>query len=453
MMVDLVVKNAKLLLESGLTRGGLGIDAGRICSIATDEHLPDASTVIDAEGKIIIPGLIDGHAHLHDPTMLSHEDFTTGSRAAAAGGVTTVIDMPLTNRVDSPKAVEEKISQGESMSVVDFSFYAGMLNSDNYTMIPAMVEKGIAAFKAFTCDPYPVSDGVLVQAFSTASDCGAHITLHAENQGVLDEFGREMEGEWDAPISHSLARPNIAEQLAVKQATSIAELTGGHLHIAHITTREGLTEVERAKLKGTMVTTEVCPHHLVFQRDDMNRLGPRSKMNPPLRAEADRSALWSALLRGTIDMTVSDHAPCPLEMKEAGREDIREAWSGVDGVQMILRVLLSEGVNKGRISFTRLLNVASKNPAKLFGLYPRKGALAIGADADFVIIDPWREEKLTADMMFSKCGWTLYEGMTMKGAPTMTVVRGTPVFEEDRMLVKPGHGRFQAMTGMTPFED
>ncbi|MFW9913357.1 MAG: amidohydrolase family protein, partial [Candidatus Thorarchaeota archaeon] len=119
----------------------------------------------------------------------------------------------------------------------------------------------------------------------------------------------------------------------------------------------------------------------------------------------------------------------------------------------ILRVLLSEGVNKGRISFTRLLNVASRNPAKLFGLYPRKGALAIGADADFVIIDPWREEKLTADMMFSKCGWTLYEGMTMKGVPTMTVVRGTPVFEEDRMLVKPGHGRFQAMTGMTPFED
>ncbi len=452
-MVDLVVKNAKLLLESGLTRGGLGIDAGRICSIATDEHLPDASTVIDAAGKIVMPGLIDGHAHIHDPTMLDHEDFTTGSRAAAAGGVTTVVDMPLTNQVDLPEAVNEKISQGESMSVVDFSFYAGMLNSGNYTMIPAMVEKGIAAFKAFTCEPYPTNDGVLIQALSAASESGGHVTIHAENQGVLDEFSREMDGDWDAPISHSLARPNIAEQLAVKQAVTIAEQTGGHLHVAHITTREGLMEVERGKLSGAMVTTEVCPHHLVFHRDEMNQLGPRSKMNPPLRSRTDRSALWSALLRGTIDMSVSDHAPCPVEMKNAGADDIRDAWSGVDGLQMILRVLLSEGINKGRIPFTRLLNVSSRNPAKLFGLYPRKGILSVGADADFVIVDPTREQKLTSDMMFSKCGWTLYEGMTMKGTPSMTFVRGTPVYEEGSMLVKPGHGRFQAMKGIAPFED
>ncbi|MFW9846047.1 MAG: dihydroorotase family protein, partial [Candidatus Thorarchaeota archaeon] len=232
-----------------------------------------------------------------------------------------------------------------------------------------------------------------------------------------------------------------------------AEQTGGHLHVAHISTREGLQEVEKGKQRGVMVTTEVCPHHLVFQRDEMNRLGPKSKMNPPLRSKSDRSALWSALLRGTVDMTVSDHAPAPLEMKEAGSEDIREAWSGVDGIQMILRVLLSEGINRGRLSYGRLLSVASKNPAKVFGLYPRKGVLTVGADADFVIIDPTREEKLTSEMMFSKCGWTLYEGMTMKGAPVMTFVRGTQVFEEDRILVKPGHGRFQAMRGITPFED
>jgi len=452
-MVDLVVKNARLLLECGLTRGGIGVEGGRICLIATDEHLPDASVIIDADGKIVMPGLIDGHAHLHDPTMLDHEDFTTGSRAAAAGGVTTVVDMPLTNQVDSPHAVEEKITQGESMSLVDFSFYAGMLNSDNYAIIPMMVEKGIAAFKAFTCAPYAANDGVLIQALSAVSESGGHITLHAENQGVLDEFGREMSEDWDAPISHSLARPNLAEQLAVRQGVAIAEQTGGHLHVAHITTREGLAEIERGKLRGTMVTTEVCPHHLVFHRDEMNRLGPKSKMNPPLRSRTDRSALWSAMLRGTIDMTVSDHAPCPLEMKEAGSDDIREAWSGVDGIQMILRVLLSEGVNKGRISFRRLLNVASQNPAKLFGLYPRKGILSVGSDADFIIIDPTREEKITSEMMFSKCGWTLYEGMTMKGAPVMTFVRGTPVFEEDRTLVKPGHGMFQAMRGITPYED
>ncbi len=452
-MVDLVVKNARLLLESGLTRGGIGVEQGRICVIARDEHLPDAETIVDAEGNVLMPGLIDGHAHIHDPTMPDHEDFTTGSRAAAAGGVTTVIDMPLTNQVDTPQVVDEKIKAGEQMSIVDFSFYAGMLSSGNYSMIPSMVERGIAAFKAFTCQPYQVNDGVLVQSLSAVSEYGGHVTVHSENQGALDEFEKDMEGEWDAPISHALSRPNLAEQLAIRQVVSIAEQTQGHVHIAHVTTNEGIVEVERGKLRGVMATTEVCPHHLVFQRDDMNRLGPKSKMNPPLRAKQDRSALWSALLRGTIDITVSDHAPCPLEKKEAGVDDIREAWSGVDGVQMILRVLLSEGINKGRLSFTKLLNVASCSPAKIFGLYPRKGVIQIGADADFVILDHKKEEKINSEMMFSKCGWTLYEGMRMKGAPLKTYVRGGLVFETDRTTVKPGHGRFQSMSGIKPFED
>jgi allantoinase len=443
--VDLVVRNAQLLLESGLVRGGVGVSKGVISIIATDEHLPDADTTIDAKGYILMPGLIDGHAHIHDPTMLSHESFQTGSRAAAGGGITTIIDMPLTNQVDSVAAVEEKIQQGIANSVVDFSFYAGMINSGNISIIPKLIEKGIAAFKAFTCEPYQVNSGVIAKALSEVSEYGGHLTVHSEDQGILDEFKKDMEGEWDAPISHSLARPNLAEQLAIRQNISIAKETGGHLHIAHITTREGLYEIEQAKLNGTMVTTEVCPHHLMFYRDDMNRLGPRSKMNPPLRAKEDRAALWSGLLRGIIDMTVSDHAPCPIEKKDAGMDDIREAWAGVDGIQMILRILLSEGINKGRLSYGKLLRVASRNPARIFGLYPKKGVLAIGSDADFVIVDRSREEKISADMMLSKCEWTLYEGLTMRGAPVMTFVRGVQVFGEGKILTKPGRSEFQEM--------
>ncbi len=443
--VELVIRDARLLLESGLVRGGIGVTGEVISIIATNEHLPDADVTIDAEGKILMPGLIDGHAHINDPTMLSHESFQSGSRAAAGGGVTTIIDMPLTNQVDSVKSVEEKIQQGEANSIVDFSFYAGMINSGNVSMIPNLIEKGIAAFKAFTCEPYQTGAGVITRALSEVSEHGGHITVHSEDQGVLDEFKKDMDGEWEAPISHALSRPNLAEHLAIRQNISLAEQTGGHLHIAHITTREGLKEIEHAKLRGVMVTTEACPHHLVFYRDDMNRLGPRSKMNPPLRTKEDRAALWSGLLRGMIDITVSDHAPCPIEKKEAGRDDIREAWSGVDGVQMILRVLLSEGVNKGRLSYSRLLRVASRNPAKIFGLYPKKGTLRIGSDADFVIIDPNREEKITTEMMFSKCEWTLYEGMIMSGAPVMTFVRGVQVFDDGKILVKPGRSRFQVM--------
>jgi len=273
------------------------------------------------------------------------------------------------------------------MSIIDFSFSAGMMNSENVPIVPLMIEKGIAGFKAFTCEPYETNAGVIVRLLSEVSEHGGHITVHSEDQGILDEFGRDLEGDWDAPVSHALSRPNIAESLAVRQAVGIAQQTGGHLHVAHITTREGISEVERGKLKGATVTTEVCPHHLVFQRDEMNILGPKSKMNPPLRSKVDRAALWSALLRGTIDMAVSDHAPCPIEKKEAGNDDIREAWAGADGIQMILRVLLSEGINKGRLSFSRLLDVTSRRPAKIFGLYPKKGILQVGSDADFVIVD------------------------------------------------------------------
>lgn len=445
--VDLIIRDARLLLESGLVRAGVGISDGKFCTIATDEHLPNGEKEIDAKGKILMPGVIDGHAHLHDNAMIEHEDFTSGTRAAAAGGVTTVIEMPLASQVDSPNVVEEKIKQGESLAIVDFSLNGGMLNSDNVTAIPALIEKGVAAFKAFTCTPFRTDAGVITRAMSEVSEHGGHLTIHSENQGVLDEFAKDMERDWDAPISHALSRPNLAEQLAVKQNIAITKQTGGHLHIAHITTREGITEVERGKIGGVLVTTEVCPHHLVFQRDEMNRLGPKSKMNPPLRSKADRAALWSAILRGTIDIAVSDHAPCPIEKKEAGRDNIIEAWSGVDGVQMILRVLLSEGINKGRLSYSRLLDITSRKPAKIFGLYPKKGVIQVGADADMVLVDPIREERVTSEMMFSKCGWTIYEGMTMKGAPVMTFVRGIPVFNEDRMTVKPGHGKFQAMGG------
>jgi len=452
--VDLVVKNAKLLLESGIAWGGIGVIDGIIAVIAGDEHLPEAGTVINAEGKILMPGLIDAHAHIHDPTMLEHETFTTGSKSAVAGGVTTFVDMPLTNQVDTIKAVEEKIAQGEEMSVTDFTFYAGMMNSENHVAIPMLVDKGIAAFKAFTCEPYQTNNGVIVKCLSAISEVGGHLTVHSEDQGILDEFLFEMDDDWDAPISHSLSRPNIAEQLAIRQNIEIASQTGGHLHIAHVTTREGVQEVERGKLRGVMVSTEVCPHHLMFYRDDMNRLGPKSKMNPPLRAREDRAALWSALLRGAIDTVVSDHAPCPIEMKESGAEDIREAWSGVDGIQMILRVLLSEGINKARMTYSRLLRICSRNPARIFGLYPKKGVLRIGADADFVIIDPNKEEKITADIMETKCGWTLYEGMMMKGVPVMTFIRGAQAFNEGSVTLKPGYGKFQAMgSGNRPIGD
>ena len=444
---DLVIRNARVLLETGLFRGGVAVNDGKICAIASDLHLPDADTVVDAKNMFLMPGLIDGHAHIHDEAMLSHEDFTSGSSLAASGGVTTFVEMPLVTQVDSPSAVKRKVESGERLSIVDFSLYGGMINSDNISSIPALIEEGVAGFKAFTCRPFYASAGVIARALSEVSEYGGHLTIHSENQGVLDEFARDLDGEWDAPVAHALSRPTLAEQLAVRQNVGIASQTGGHLHIAHITTREGVHEVAQGKLHGVEVSTEVCPHHLMFDRDEMNRLGPKSKMNPPLRSKRDRAALWSALLTGTIDIVVSDHAPAPLEEKTAGDNDIREAWAGVDGIQMILRVLLSEGVNRGRLSLGRLLRVVTRNPARVFGLYPKKGTIMVGSDADLVIFDSTREEKITDNMIMSKSGWSLYEGLTMMGAPVMTFVRGVRVYEDGDILVKPGHGLFQPMGG------
>ncbi|NWF96631.1 MAG: allantoinase AllB [Candidatus Thorarchaeota archaeon] len=445
--VDLVLRNGQLVLESGVVAAGLAVEQGKVIAIAKDSHLPRGEKVIDLKGMIVLPGLIDGHAHFHDPARLEHEDFATGSRAAAAGGVTTVIEMPLTSQVDTLAAVEDKIKQGESMSVIDFSLYTGMIHAGNIGMVRGMIDRGVAAFKAFTCQPYHANTGVIVKALSEVSEHGGHLTIHCESQGVLDEFAKEHEDDWDAPVAHSLSRPNLAEEVAVREVLGLAEKTGGHVHIAHVSTREALTEIERARTRGVQVTGEVCPHHLLFNRDDMNRLGPKSKMNPPLRTKEDRAALWSGLLRGTINAVVSDHAPCPEPEKSAGTEDIRKAWAGVDGTQMILRVLLSEGLNRGRMSLDGLLRVTSRNPAKIFGLYPRKGTIMVGSDADIVVIDPLLDYKVSSDMMFSKAGWTLYEGMKFKGAPVMTFVRGEVVYDRGEIVVPPGHGEFIPMGG------
>ncbi len=441
--VDLVIKNAKLLLESGIVRGGVAVEGERIVAIATDEHLPSADRVIDAETNVLMPGLIDGHAHLHDSSMLEHEDFSSGSMLAASGGVTTVIEMPLSLQVDTVELVRKKVREGEKRSVIDFGLYGGMIRSDNIQNIAVLVEEGVAGFKAFTCEPFYANAGVITRALSEVAAHGAHLTVHCEDQGVLEEFRRDLDGEWDAPVSHALARPALAEQLAIHQTIRIARETGGHLHIAHVTTQQGVTEVAAGKQQGVEVSAEVCPHHLIFDRDEMNRLGPRSKMNPPLRTKRDRAALWAGLLTGAIDIVVSDHAPAPLSEKETS--DIRESWAGVDGIQMILRILLSEGVHRARLTLDRVLRVTAVNPARIFGLYPQKGTIAVGADADLVLVDLSREEKMSDDRTLSKSGWTLYDGMRFKGAPVLTINRGRIVYEDGEIAGEKGEGRFQRM--------
>lgn len=446
MVADLVVKGGKLVTPEGIIEAGIAIKEGKIVKIAKEPGLPEAERVIKADGKLIMPGVIDAHAHIHDPDYTYREDFESGSKAAAAGGVTLLIDMPLVLTVLSDM-IERKKKEGERLSVVDFSFHAGMMMPEYVEEIPKVVSLGVKSFKLFTTQPFKVDwQGVrcIVEAVSRVEGV---TVVHAEDDAIISEWVakvRDEEGRKDV-LAHFDSRPSEAEGEAIRRLIHISEETCGHIHIAHMTTTVGTVLVRDAKERGISITAETCPQYLVFTRRDAEKQGPYLKMTPPLRTRDDVISLWKGLADGTIDMVVTDHAPGTKEEKEVGWEDIWKAWGGIPGVETLLPIMLSEGVNKGRITPMKLVEVMCQRPSEVFGLYPRKGALREGSDGDLVILDMKKEVTIRAENLHYKVGWTPYEGMKVVGYPEVTVLRGEVVAEDGRLLGRPGYGKFVPM--------
>jgi len=445
-MGSLIIKGGKIVTPNGVFEAGIAIEAGRIVAVAKNSHLPKADKEIDASGKYIFPGAVDAHAHIYDPKFVYREDFTTGTIAAAAGGVTTIIDMVLQSPIDNPERVQEKIAIGENESLVDFSLHAGMMNQENHKWISDIAKLGVASFKAFMCAPYQVDEETLSVIMQKVRQQHGIVDVHAEDEEITKELTQKLkkEGRTD-PLAHSESRPNTAEEKAVSRAISLATSTGVHLHIAHLTTKEGVKLTEGAKRNGINLTTETCPHYLFFTKHDLRRLGPYLKVNPPLRQKGDLDALWRGLATGTIDIVTSEHAPGTRDEKEVGWKNIWDSWGGVPSIETMIPVLVSEGVHKGRLSLERLCSVMCEKPAKIFGLYPRKGAIAVGSDADLTIIDLKQEKRVRSDLLHYKCGWTPYEGAIFRGWPTMTTVRGEAVMENGNIVGGSGFGNFIAM--------
>jgi allantoinase len=444
-MSSLLIKNGTLILEDKTTHADALIEDGKITKIAKN-ITATADEVIDAQGSFVLPGVVDAHAHIGDPNFTQREDFTTGTQAAAAGGVTTVVDMVLKTPVDSPQAVKEKIDRGARQGIVDFSLHAGMMNSSNIANVEVLTQLGIYSFKAFMCAPYLIDKGTLEALMKQTAQFRAITNVHAEDEELTQKLTVELKrANRVDPIAHNESRPNAVEEKAIKDAVDIARATRSKLHISHMSTNEGVHLIASAKREKLNVTAETCPHYLSLTRVDVLKLGPYLKMNPPLKTEADVLALWRGLANGTVEMIASEHAPGEADEKEVGWENIWDAWGGIPTIETMLPIVLSEGVNKDRITIGKAAKVLSENPAKRFGLYPKKGHIAVGADGDFVIVDLSMEKKVKAGDLHYKVGWTPYEGWVLKGWPTVTIVRGQVVAKEGKILAKKGSAQFVPM--------
>jgi len=402
---------------------------------------------LNANGRFVLPGLVDGHAHLHDPAFTNRENFTSGSSAAAAGGVTTVVEMVLSTPVDTVERVNAKIEEGKRCSLIDFSLHAGMMNLNNLRNIGGIARIGVRSFKTFTCKPYYVDDHGLMSLMRETLTQNSILNVHAEDEQTANQNLEKLtvSGRKD-PMAHTEWKPNIAEARAVRKVVDYAQSLRARVHISHMSSAGGVTIVKAAKKARVKVTTETCPHYLTLTRKDMRKQGPYLKMNPSLKGSRDVQALWKGLRDGSVDIVTSEHAPGTREEKEVGWKDIWAAWGGVPAIETMLPVMLSKGVNDGRLSLAMLQRVCCENPAKIFGIYPSKGVIARGADADLVIVDLKLKRKVHADQLHYKVAWTPYEGRIMKGWPTVTISKGRVIFEGGQVIGKPGSARFLPMS-------
>jgi len=447
-IVDLVIKNGTIVTSAGRFQAGIAIDEGRIAAIGKEVNLPKGDSVIDAKGKFILPGIIDAHVHFRDPGDTEKEDFATGTAAAAAGGVTTVLDMPNTRPpVLAISVLKDKIKSVQHKAHVDFGLYAGA-GVRNLKELDALARGGVVAFKTFmpAGRANSASDDIsLFRVFEKLASMNLPCSVHAESSDLIDYMKEKLlaEGRKDA-LAHAESRPNFVEEQSISKALIVAKVLGTRIHIAHLTTREGVRLIDLAKKAEQKISAETCPQYLLMTAEEMRHKGPYAKTNPPLRSADDVDELWKALRNGTIDILASDHAPHTKADKDLGFANIWEASSGMPGVETMLSLMLTK-VNKGKLSLEVLARAMSESVSRIFGLYPRKGTIQVGSDADLSLIDLREKKTIRADDLHTKArDVTVYDGWKIKGAPIATIVRGRLVMWKGQILSPPGSGQFIA---------
>jgi dihydropyrimidinase len=450
---DCVIKNGIVVTPQGTIIGGVAVKGTKVIAVGADELLPDASRFINANGGYVIPGLIDIHYHLGagGPPERIESDFRTETPGAAVNGVTTVSSMLAT--LDSYIPFALKVMEwGKGKSYVNYALHCAIETDSHFEELEKICDMGMCRFKMFYtaykgeegrkigqlgCD-----DGMVYRAFEFFAEYGfpAMATLHCEEQDIIDLLQPRYEKKRMDLAAWTEARPDFIEAMSIDSAAWIAKETGASVHIAHMSTREAVEELARWQSAGVRIYGETTPTYLTLTKYD--NIGIWGKINPPLREKDDQEALWAALRDGIITTMGTDTCPYTRKEKEQGG-DLWSALPGfATGIEVFCSVMMTEGVHKGRLSIEQMVKVTSEGTARLLNLYPRKGALVPGADADIVIVDPNKEATIhSKDLLTRAKEWSPFEGMKVKGMPVFTMVMGE-IVSENRELVGNPNGRF-----------
>jgi len=449
--LDLAIKSDKVFIDGRLIDCYIGVKDGIITTVSKEKL--DAEKVINAEGKIVLPGTVDPHVHIRAPGHDERETFESGTKDAASGGVTTVIEMPISvPPPHSPELVQRRMDIASREAVVDIAFF-GAAGTDCLGDIVPCSKSGIVAFKTFLHEAPPgrkeefigltaPNTGDQYELMKKVTETGVMIGFHTENNDMIIKNIVRLRSEGKtSPLYHGRSRPPVVEIETAAKILLFAEKIGTKVEICHISTPEVVELVNRAKSKGVYVVAETCPHYLFLNESVLEKVGVFAKCNPPLRSEEERLKMWEFVRDGSIDIIGSDHAPYTKEEKERGSEDIFTPPAGFPGLSTRLPLLFT-AVKEGKIRLDKMVELICENPAKIFGIYPKKGTITVGSDADFVIVDPDKKDIISKDKMFTKCrdSALVYDGWEVYGKPEKTIVRGKIIFDNGEIVATPGYG-------------
>lgn len=444
-MLDLILKNAKVFLEDRFVDGvSVGVKDGRIAAVAAPDCMPQGKQEVDLEGQYLIPGTIDTHMHVRDPGHTERGNFYTETMAAAAGGVTTILEQPISVPPQHNVAIlENRIARADAQCVVDFAFYGaaggeflediGQLAKDGRivaykTFLHAAPEGREQEFQGLTM----ADDDQLYHGMQELAKTGLFCAFHAENNDMISANIKRFRSEGKVSAEyHCLSRPTVAEVTSVERILNFAKETGARIEIAHVSCPEVMELLRQAKKDGMPVYVETCPHYLFLTEEDMLKYGPFAKCNPPVRSKAQAEKLWEYVNDGTVDYMGSDHSPFLLEEKTRGLKDIFAATAGFPGADLRLPLML-DAVADGRTTLEKVVELLSVNPAKCFGIYPTKGTISVGADADFTMfrMDRHMVVDKTKNYSHARDIAVPYEGKELKCAVTGTMVRGRMIMQD-----------------------
>jgi dihydropyrimidinase len=450
---DMIIKGGTVVTAIDASNVDIGVKDDKITGIGKDLKSDPKTKTIDAKNMYVFPGGIDVHVHFQLPFSgtVSADDFENGTKAAACGGVTMVIDFAIQQKGKSiMDAVTARRAEADPKVCVDYGLHAAITDWNDKTQaeIKKVIDYGIPTFKMFMIyknEGWMADDGMLFQALEETLKHGGQIGVHAESVDILDmlinRYAKEKE-KWGA-YGHSLSRPCYTEEEAIIRAIKWAEVTGGKLYIVHMSTGEGADAVRAGKARGVNVHAETCPQYLllddeVFKQDN----GHLYATCPQVKKPHDKKRLWKGLVEGDVEVVATDTCTFTTKQKAAWNGDFRKIPFGMPGVETMVPLMYTEGVGKRDLSLNQFVALVSTNPAKLFGMYPRKGAIEVGSDADLLVFDPNRKVTLHAKDLQTNCDWSPYEGWKLTGYPHVTISRGKVVAEDGKFVGKTGYGQF-----------